>query len=122
MYVLVFEKGSYLRDTVNRICSHYSGKIYNLPEDDQAGAQSYANLIKEVKGQLAQTESLIKVTREHVRHYLQEVNKIPDSRVSLLAFYSQFLKREKSIYCYLNKFKREGSLVYGVCWSNLTKP
>lgn len=26
------------------------------------------------------------------------------------------------ICCYLNKFKREGSLVYGVCWSHLNKP
>jgi V-type H+-transporting ATPase subunit a len=40
----------------------------------------------------------------------------------VIAFYSQFLRREKSIYCYLNKFRREGSLVYGVCWSPLNKP
>ena len=47
---------------------------------------------------------------------------MPDnSEVSLLAFYMQFVKREKAIYCNLNKFRREGSLVYGVCWSNLEK-
>ena len=47
---------------------------------------------------------------------------MPDnSEVSLLAFYMQFVKREKAIYCNLNMFRREGTLVYGVCWSNLTK-
>lgn len=59
-----------------------------------------------------------------MRQYLEDVQRIPDAEghVSLMAFYSQFLKRERAIYCFLNKFRREGSLVYGYCWSSLPKP
>lgn len=66
VYVLVFEKGSYLKDAVNKVCSHFSGKIYQLPEDDQAGPQAYATLIKEVKTQLNQSDGLIKLTKQHL--------------------------------------------------------
>jgi vacuolar-type H+-ATPase subunit I/STV1 len=45
-----------------------------------------------------------------------------DTRISLLAFYQQFVEKEKAIYSELNKFKRENSFVIAVCWSPLNKP
>jgi len=57
-----------------------------------------------------------------MRQYLTNTQKISDeSKVSLLTFYLQFLRKEKLIYLNLNKFKREGTIVYGVCWSYLDK-
>ncbi len=46
---------------------------------------------------------------------------MPEHDVSLIAFYTQFIKKEKLIYLSMNKFKREGTIVYGVCWSYLDK-
>ena len=39
----------------------------------------------------------------------------------MLTFYLHFMRKEKLIYLSLNKFKREGTIVYGVCWSYLNK-
>ena len=56
-----------------------------------------------------------------MRQYLSEIQKIQGSEISLITFYQQFLRKEKLIYLSLNKFKREGTIVYGVGWSYLNK-
>ena len=43
------------------------------------------------------------------------------SKVSLITFYKAWLNKEKTIYCQLNKFQREGSLVYGFVWTPFRK-
>jgi ABC-type proline/glycine betaine transport system substrate-binding protein len=37
--------------------------------------------------------------------------------VSLLNFYKCFVRKEKAIYAQLNKFCREGRIVYGYIWT-----
>jgi len=59
-----------------------------------------------------------------MKSYLLDVQRQPalmSSQASLISIYLQFLRREKSIYTQLNKFQREGTLVYGFMWSPYPK-
>ena len=49
VYVLVFQQGDFLADRVSKICSSFTGKIYNLPEDGHASPNAYNQAIAEVK-------------------------------------------------------------------------
>jgi len=64
------------------------------------------------------------MTRRELRSYLtamQDLKLDSESAVSLVSFYKTFLCKERAIYVQLNKFSREGTLVYGYLWSTYDK-
>ncbi len=107
---------------MQRVCRSFTGKVYDLPEDGHANATTYNQVTADIKQRMKVMKGLARISKQQLKHYLAEIQKFPDSSVSLVAFYQQFLKKEKSIFLQLNKFKREGNLIHGIFWSPLNHP
>ena len=108
-FVLVFQDGQYLRDRLNKICTSFQAKVFELPDKGQRGADSFKPVVKEVKNKISQVRNLIQMTAKQMKEYLVSVQEVRDfPEVSNTLFLLQFLRREKSIFACLNMLQRSG--------------
>ena len=79
-------------------------------------------MIKDVKAKISQVNNLIDLTAKQMKDYLvsiQEISAYPE--ISSTLFLLQYLRREKAIFTCLNMLQRNGQLVHGYVWTNLSR-
>jgi len=59
---------------------------------------------------------MIRQTKLQLRHYLQQINQIEGSEVSLIQIQKMFVVKELQIYNQLNRFKSGEKLLLGLIW------
>ena len=67
-----------MKDKITRVCNTFQGKIFNLPEDGQAGPQPFMRMIQELKGKVTNMRNLIDVTKNQMKDYYMKIQDIPD--------------------------------------------
>ena len=73
VYVLIYQEGALMKDKITRVCNTFQGKIFNLPEDGQAGPQPFMRMIQELKGKVTNMRNLIDVTKNQMKDYYMKI-------------------------------------------------
>lgn len=113
-YLIIFQKGDFIQEKLNTICSSFNGEKYDLPEPERS-----QDAINELSSKIEKAREMIHTISKEIKEYFISMNFIEDSNCDKFKIYEAFIRREIIIHDTLNKLVPIDSLIHGFFWCNL---